>query len=98
MNYNSCIDIEIHVMLLYVCTGNMRAILEHVLKVQQEIQITLAIHTNMLNALMQSRSNGSKKPTQLPAGLLHVKDMEGFKRLNTLLESDDVATALVSRP
>jgi hypothetical protein len=77
-------------------TGNVGPLLEQVLKIQQEIQLTLAIHTNMLNALMHQSTGASCEQQQIPMGLTNIKDLDSFNRLINMLESDDVSKTLVS--
>lgn len=70
--------------------------LENMARVLHELQLTLNIHTTMLNALLQHHAPSLEPLYNLPAGLEIVKDKDSFAKLNDQLHADDTATALVS--
>lgn len=92
---NCCILPEILTCICFVFFTIANWMLTQLLRAQQEIQLTQAIHTNMLNVLMKRGSGGTLEKKPLPAGVIHVQDAAGFQRLEALLQAEDVATALV---
>ena len=60
-----------------------------------ENQHTLAIHSNMINALIQS-SSIARESSQLPVNLIPINSVAKFDELEIKLQAGNVAKALVS--
>ena len=69
--------------------------LKKIIKMLHENQQTLAIHSHMINVLVQS-SSIARESSQLPVNLIPINSVAEFDELEIKLQAGNVAKALVS--
>jgi hypothetical protein len=69
--------------------------LKKIIKMLHENQHTLAIHSHMINVLVQS-SSIARESSQLPVNLIPINSVAEFDELEIKLQAGNVAKALVS--
>ena len=69
--------------------------LKKIIKMLHENQYTLAIHSHMINVLVQS-SSIARESSQLPVNLIPINSVAEFDELEIKLQAGNVAKALVS--
>ena len=69
--------------------------LKKIIKMLHENQRTLAIHSHMINVLVQS-SSIARESSQLPVNLIPINSVAEFDELKIKLQAGNVAKALVS--
>ena len=69
--------------------------LKKIIKMLHENQHTQAIHSHMINVLVQS-SSIARESSQLPVNLIPINSVAEFDELKIKLQAGNVAKALVS--
>ena len=70
--------------------------LKKIIKMLHENQHILAIHSHMINVLVQSSSSIARESSQLPVNLIPINSVAEFDELEIKLQAGNVAKALVS--